>query len=318
MAKQKSSTSPFDNPVYKDEEIARKHLESIRWPNGPVCPHCGCDERIMQLKGKATRPGVYKCGDCRKQFTVTVHTVFEGSHIPINKWILATHLMCSSKKGFSAHQLHRVLGVSYKTAWFMEHRLREAMRDPMTGKMGGGGKTVEADETFIGRKTTRLGEKRPSGYADKQKVLSLVERNGKVRSFHVPAVNAETLRPILKQQIEQDTHLMTDDAGWYRNSKADNLGEHFNSHEVVSHAEKEYVRGNAHVNTAEGFFGIMKRGLNGVYQHWSQHQLHRYLNEYDFRYNYREKQGYDDTARTNQALRGIEGKRLTYNPSNAQ
>lgn len=302
-------------PFFNDEESARTYLEGQRWPDGPVCPHCGGLERIYPVKanpGKGIRKGLYQCNDCEQQFTVTVKTVFERSKIPLHKWLAATYLLCSSKKGISSKQIERSLGVTYKTAWFMTHRIREAMRDGSPGLLGGSGKTVEADETFVGRTTGRLG-KPLRGMKDKKKVLSLVERGGKVRSFHVPAVNAKTLKPIIKQQIDKSTDLMTDSATWY----VDTLGrphmdKDFNSHQSINHNINEYVRGNVHTNTIEGYFSIFKRGLNGVYQHCSEQHLKRYLCEYDFRYNYREKLGYDDIQRTNQALKGIEGKRITY------
>lgn len=310
MANDNSNISVFDNPAFTDPEKARKHLESIRWPNGPVCPHCGADERIMTLKGKATRPGVYKCGDCRKQFTVTVGTVFEGARVPLNKLVYATHLMCSSKKGISAHQLHRILGVTYKTAWFIAHRIREAMREPFEGKMGGGGHFVESDETYIGNKHYRRSKpEKASPYHSKEKVLTLVERDGQVRSFHVPQVNADTLGPIIRKQVMQDSAILTDDAGFYKA-----IGRDFAGHDTVNHSINEYVRGPIHTNTVEGYFSILKRGIGGIYQHCSPIHLKRYLAEFDFRYTFRAKLGFDDVARTNQALKGIEGKRLTYNP----
>lgn len=312
MAKKKSSISNFDNPVFSDKDAARTHLESIRWPAGPVCPHCGCYERVMTLKGKSTRPGVYKCGDCRKQFTVTVGTVFEDSHIPLNKWVYATHLLCSSKKGISAHQLHRMIGVTYKSAWFMMHRLREAMREPFEHKLGGDGHYVEADETYIGKKTYRLGEKGSTGGKGKERVMALVERDGQVRSFHVKRISADTLAPIILEQVAQDSALITDEAGHYKS-----IGTEYAGHGTVNHSIREYVRGSIHTNTIEGFFSILKRGIFGIYQHCSAKHLKRYLAEYDFRYTFRQKQGYNDEERTVQALRSIEGKRLAYNPTHS-
>lgn len=305
--------SEFNNPHFHDEDAARKHLESIRWPNGPVCPHCGALGRISRIeaqgseKGKGARPGLLFCGDCREQFTVTVGTVFEHSKVPLHKWVLATHLLCSSKKGMSGHQLSRILGVTYKTAWFMAHRIRLAMKPNYNGMLGGNG-PVEADETFVGRKP---GTQKRRGYAHKNAVLTLVERNGEVRSFHVANVTANTLKPILKEQINPDAHLMTDDAGQYRL-----IGPEFAQHDVVTHSTGEYVRGNAHTNTVEGFFSIFKRGIYGVYQHVSPCHLHRYTTEFDFRYNHRAKLGYDDSMRTTEALKGIVGKRLTYRRTN--
>jgi transposase-like protein len=301
--------SEFDDPRFHDEDAARKHLESIRWPNGPVCPHCGASGRVCRIesqskeKGKGARPGLLFCGDCRKQFSVTVGTVFEDSKIPLHKWVLATHLLCSSKKGISSLQLQRTLHVTYKTAWFMTHRIRKAMEAIPKGKLGGKA-PVEADETFIG---TKPGAKKRRGYAHKNAVLSLVERNGEVRSFHFPSVNADTLKPYLKANVLPEAHLMTDDAGQYRL-----LGPEFAQHDVVNHSTGEYVKGKAHTNTAEGFFSIFKRGIYGVYQHVSPFHLHRYTTEFDFRYNHREKLGFDDAMREAQALKGISGKRLTY------
>ncbi len=300
----------FDEARFHDEDAARKHLESIRWPNGPVCPHCGASGRVCRIesqskeKGKGARPGLLFCGACRKQFSVTVDTVFEDSKIPLHKWMLATHLLCSSKKGISSHQLSRTLGVSYKTAWFMAHRLREAMKVEYS-EMLGVNNPVEADETFVGIKPGR--KKARKGYAHKNAVLSLVERNGQVRSFHVASVNAETLRPYLKANITPNAHLMTDDGLWYHP-----IGREFAQHDVVKHSQDEYVRGNVHTNTAEGFFSILKRGIYGVYQHVSPFHLHRYTTEFDFRFNHRAKLGFDDAMREAQALKGIAGKRLTY------
>jgi len=309
---------------FTDDKAARKYLESICWPDGPVCPHCGCYERIMKLEGKSHRPGLYKCGDCREQFTVTVKTVFERSKIPMHKWVLATTLMCSSKKGISAHQLHRMLGITYKSAWFMCHRIREAMKDHK-GLLGGGGKTVEVDETFWGGEARKkLKPKKARGYHHKEKILSLVERNGRARSFHVPSISGKTIFPILKAHIAKDTHINTDEGSNYvhaaqnKENESRPLEDMFDKHSYIKHHVGEYVRGDVTTNSIEGFFSIFKRGLNGIYQHCSTQHLGKYLHEFDFRYSYREKLGYDDEARTCQALRGIKGKRLTYNPINAQ
>lgn len=300
-------------PHFHDKDIAREHLEAIRWPEGAVCPHCGGVEKIYAIKGKAARPGLYKCGDCRKQFTVTVGTVFERSKIPLNKWLMAVHLMCSSKKGISSHQLHRLLGVTYKSAWFMTHRIREAMRDDSGSMLGGGGPTVEVDETFIGKKPRAMGKK-GRGYHHKEKVFTLVERNGRARSFHVNAVNAKTLRPILKEQVDADTHIMTDEAGQYCQTST-KLSSEFASHNYVSHGIGEYVRGDVHTNTIEGYFSIFKRGMKGVFQHCSKAHLKRYLCEFDFRYNHRSALGISDSERAILALKGIDGKRLLYRDS---
>jgi transposase-like protein len=251
----------FDEPRFHDPEIARQHLESIRWPQGPVCPHCGAVDRITKLQGKAHRPGLYDCGHCRDQFTVTVGTVFERSKISLDKWLFAASLMASSKKGVSSKQVERMLGVTYKTAWFMTHRLREAMKHG-GGLLGGGGRTVEADETFVGRKP---GRKVRQGFGHKHAVFSLVERKGNVRSFHVPNVTAATLKPIIQAHMDNKSFLMTDDAGQYRI-----IGPVSASHGIINHSSKVYVDGDIHTNTAEGYFSIFKRGIYGVYHHVSE------------------------------------------------
>jgi transposase-like protein len=294
----------FDEPRFHDANIAREHLESVRWPRGPVCPHCGAVDRITTLQGKSHRPGLYECGHCRDQFTVTVGTVFERSKISLDKWLFAATLIAASKKGVSSKQIERMLGVTYKTAWFMTHRLREGMKPNGGGLLGSGGKPVEADETFIGRKP---GTKINRGYAHKEAVFSLVERNGHARSFHVPDVTGGTLKAKLLQNVAKDARLMTDDAGQYHHAKND-----FAAHEVVNHSAKEYVRGEVTTNSVEGFFSIFKRGMYGVYQHCSSHHLKRYTTEFDFRYNHRQKLGFDDTMRTEALLKGISGKCLMY------
>lgn len=294
----------LNEPRFKDDEAARQHLESIRWPHGAVCPHCGGTSRNSKLQGESHRAGLYFCGDCRTQFSVTVGTVFERSKVPLHKWVLATHLLCASKKGMSSKQLERMLGVTYKTAWFMTHRIREAMNGNAGGKLGSGGGTVEVDETYYGNKKST--QKR-RGMAHKHAVFSLVERQGKVRSFHVQNVTANTLKPIMQAHMDSAAHLMTDDAGQYRI-----LGKVSATHGVINHSSKEYVRGNVHTNTVEGFFSILKRGLIGTFHHVSEQHLQRYVNEFDFRYNYRQKLGFTDEDRTTAALRGISHKRLTY------
>lgn len=299
------SKANLQNPIYKNDDKARLHLEALRWPDGPICPHCGSVDNAAKLEGKSTRPGVHKCRGCRKPFSVTVGTLFERSHIPLSKWLLAVHLMSASKKGMSALQLSRMLGLTYKSAWFMAMRIREAMRDGSDfGPVGGGGEYVEVDETYIGNKK---GVKRTRGWRHKEAVMSLVERGGKVRSHHVPNVKADTLRPILMQQISKNAILMTDEASQYKK-----LGQEFKDHRVVQHSLYEYVRGNDYTNTIEGYFSIFKRGMKGVYQHCSSQHLKRYLSEFDFRYNEREALGVDDATRSDKALKGIEGKRLTY------
>jgi transposase-like protein len=301
------------NPIYSDENKAREHLEKLLWPEGPFCPHCGNADttRITKLEGKSTRPGVYKCNECEKPFSVTVGTVFERSHIPLNKWLYATHKLNSGKKGTSAHQLHRELGISYKSAWFMCHRIREAMVPAALTPIGGEGKTIEVDETEIGGKAkNRAYRKRIPGRKlgpKKHIVLSLVERGGGVRSMHIANVTSKTLRPAIVKTASRKSRLMTDEAKWYKR-----VGEEFVSHETVNHWKNEYVRGDVYSNTVENYFSILKRGVYGVYQHVSEAHLHRYLAEFDFRYSHRAKLGYTDGERAAKALRGIRGKRLTY------
>ncbi len=303
-------------PIFTDADAARVHLEAQVWPNGPTCPHCGNadQERITALKGKSHRAGLYQCSECTKQFTVTVGTVFERSKVPLNKWLLATYLLNSSKKGFSAHQLHRTLGVTYKTAWFMAHRIREAMGlgpEPKAGPLGGEGEVIEADTTFVGgkEKNKHVGKRnaRNIGGAGKAIVHTLVERNGRARSHHIPSVTGATLRPILNKHADKKSTLMTDTAGGYLH-----VGKTFVRHEMVDHGKDEYVRGDAYTNTVEGYFGILKRGIIGVYHSVSEAHLQRYLAEFDHRYSYRIKLGHDDQARTDKALAGIVGKRLMY------
>jgi transposase-like protein len=305
--------SVLSEPYFTDEQAAFDRLEAIVWPDGIVCPHCGVIGKAAALTGVKDklgrkRIGLKKCYACRKQFTVRVGTVFEASHVPLHIWWQAAFLMCSSKKGISSNQLHRTLGVTLKTAWFMSHRLREAMRVLQMEPLGGAGKEVEADETFIGNKRPKARNAR--GYAHKHAVVSLVERGGKVRSQHVNDVNAATLRPILKAQIDPASWLMTDESSVYRS-----IGKEFKYHFTVEHGAGEYVRGSAHTNTLEGFFSIFKRGMIGVYQHCSSAHLQRYLAEFDFRYNQRVALGIGDPQRTEAVLRGIVGKRLTYRHS---
>ena len=293
------------NPIFNDKEAARRHLEQIRWPDGAYCPHCGEAENVKLLKGKSHRPGLYKCYSCKGHFSITVGTVFERSRVPINKWILAAHLMAASKKGISAHQIHRTVGVTYKTAWFMLHRLREAMREKETGKLGGGGRFVEVDETYLVNKTKRYGKK-PSIF-DKEKVITLIERGGGARSYHVKRVTSDTVKKILNEQVFKDTAIISDQSAIYPRAVKDYAG-----HATVNHSIHEYARGSVHTNTIEGYFSILKRGLTGTYQHWSSQHLERYLSEFDFRYTYREKNGFNDSQRADILLKGIEGKRITY------
>ncbi|MBB5711557.1 IS1595 family transposase [Sphingomonas xinjiangensis] len=298
-------------PIYSDANKAREHLEALHWPQGPMCPHCGCMGNIKKLAGKSTRPGVHKCNDCEKPFTVTVGTIMEDSKIPLNKWLMAFALMSSSKKGISAHQLHRSLGITYKSAWFLAHRIREAMKSDDITPLGGAGKTVEVDETFIGgkeknrHKSMRANRNMGASWG-KETVFSLVERDGRVRSMHVASVTAANLRPIMIEQINAASMLCTDDAGQYRH-----MGRDF-SHEVVNHGSDEYVRGKAHTNTVEGYFSILKRGIIGCYFHVSPAHLHRYLAEFDFRYSNRSGVGVNDAERTELAIKGARGRRLAY------
>lgn len=290
------------NPVYSDKNKAREHLEALHWPNGPICPKCGETERVTRLASKSTRPGVVMCNPCRKPFTVTVGTIFEDSKIPLNKWLLAFRLMAGSKKGISAHQLHRSLDITYKSAWFMAHRIREAMNIEPKAPMGGPDMVVEADETYVGGKAKNRATRKP---APKKAVVALVERDGRARSFHVANVNAKTIRPLIYTDVVRTTHLMTDESPVYTG-----LGREFNGHSVVNHSAKEYVTtgGFKHSNTAENFFSIFKRGVIGTYHHMSEAHLGRYCAEFDFRYNTRK---ISDTERTEMALLGAIGKRLT-------
>ena len=293
--------SDLQNPVFHDETKAREWLEAQIWPDGPTCPHCGSWEPTA-LKGKAHRPGLYQCHDCRQQFTVTVGTLFERSKIPLSKWLMATYLLSASKKGMSTRQLSRVLGVSVKSSWFMMHRIREAMREGKSGALGGSNKVVEADETYIGGKAKNRAFGPPP---KKEPVVALVERDGSVRSFHVEAVNARTLRPILVTQIDRASFLMTDESNVYTKT-----GREFSGHGTVNHSIKEYVRGKFwHTNTMENYFSILKRGINGNYQWVSAKHLKRYLGEFDFRYNTRHVSDFERAAI---AAKGIQGKRLTY------
>jgi transposase-like protein len=300
----------LSQPFFHDEAAAYAKLECIIWPSGPVCPHCGGVERISRMKGAATRAGLLKCYQCRKQFRVTVGTVFEASHVKLHVWLQAAYLMMSSKKGISSNQLHRTLGVTLKTAWFMSHRLREAMVSGVLTPMGGNGSALEADETYIGKaREKRAGER---GADHKRKVVSLVERGGEVRSFHIDKVNAKTVGELLASEVDPATRLVADESAVY--TKA---GTAFAAHETVNHRAEEYVRGAAYTNTVEGFFSIFKRGMKGIYQHCSEAHLHRYRCEFDFRCNHRVALGVNDPQRTESALRGIVGKRLTYRDSSA-
>ena len=311
----------LDDAALQDDDLAREWFEARLWPNGPVCPHCGSTDRgVTKLqgqggpKGKRHRPGLYQCNACREQFTVTVGTVMERSKILLHIWLKAMYLIAASKKGISTNQLHRMLGVSLKSTWFLMHRIREAMREPYLGTlMGGRGQPVQADETFVGRKTTRAGEVRKRGYSAKEPIITLIDGK-QARSFHVPEVNGATLKPILREQISPAAMVFTDEASYYRGIGADFPAGHF----TVTHALGEYVRGGATVNACENYFSILKRGITGVYQHVSPTHLKRYVAEFDFRYNNRIGLGVDDMARTEKLARGASGKRLTYKRTRQQ
>ena len=301
------------SPEFIDADKARDWLERELWADGRPCPHCGVVDRSTRIGGTTARPGLYMCNDCRKQFTVTVGTLYERSKIPLNKWLAATHLMMASKKGISALQIGRMLGLSKKTAWFLCHRIRESLRDTDLTPLGGEGMTVEADETYVGGKEKNKHRSKRNadhiGGVGKEMVFSLVERQGRVRSHHLANISAKNLRPLLEEQLADAsaTKFMTDGEGQYRI-----IGPMFKSHEVVNHGIGEYVRGDAHTNTIEGYFSILKRGIIGTYHHVSGEHLKRYLAEFDFRYNHREALGVSDRERMVKAIPGIVGKRLTY------
>ena len=305
-------------PRFTDADAAREHLEALHWPGGPFCPKCGSVEakRLPDQRGKPSkrhpegsiRKGLVQCNGCRQQFTVTVGTVFEDSKVPLNKWLLAVHLLCASKKGISAHQMHRMLGVTYKTAWFMAHRIREAMIPGDNGPMGGDGGIVEADETFIGRVP---GESRMAIH-NMNKVVSLIERaTGRATSVVITGlISSGTVGKVLHDHVSRKAHLMTDEGRHYGA-----IGRDYAAHHTVNHSAGEYVRKGAPeytTNTIEGFFGIFKRGMRGIYQHCGSQHLQRYLREFDFRYTNRSGNGVNDDQRADLALQGITGKRLTY------
>ncbi len=298
---------------FSDEDKAREFLEAIRWPDGPVCPHCGVIGEAYKLQGKSTRPGLWKCKGCRKPFTVTVGTIFADSHIPLSKWLLAYHLLCASKKGMSAHQLHRMLKVTYRSAWFMAHRIRYTMtQEPLSSKLNG---VIEIDETYVGGKprvkhpqTVSLkgrAQDRVSGMVRKAAVVSVLQRGGRVQSQHVQKVTAENLRPIVEQMVAEDAHVMTDSSSVLKGALMTR------KHDQVNHSADEYVRYENGVcittNSIEGFFATLKRGINGVYHHVGKQHLHRYLSEFDFRYNSRKEK---DGDRTLLAIKGADEKRL--------
>lgn len=304
-------SSALSAPHFHDEIAATAYVEARIWPNGAVCPHCGGVDRVGKLAGKSTRPGLWKCYQCRKPFTVKIGTIFESSHVALHIWLQAMYLIAGSKKGISSNQLHRILGVTLKTAWFMSHRIREAMRTGGLAPMGGDGGVVEVDETYIGIKD---GAVKGKSYHHKMGVLSLVDRTtGEARSAIITAPTLAQVGPIMKANLARETRLMTDEAYLYRG-----IGKFFASHESVRHGFGEYVRGEAHTNTIEGFFSIFKRGMRGIYQHCREKHLHRYLAEFDFRYSNRAGLGYNDADRADLLLDGVVGKRLTYQQTGAR
>jgi transposase-like protein len=308
----------FSQPHFRDDTAAREYLETVLWPEGPVCPHCGVVNHAYATK----RPGIFRCAEkeCRKDFTVTMRTVMERSKIALHKWLQAFHLMCSSKKGVSAHQLHRSLDIGYEAAWFMCHRIREAMRDGGLAPLGGGGSVVEADETYFGdvpeasrrqfKTTGRPFQKSKHGFGNKRAIVSLVERGGRVRSFHPANADGETVTKIVRENIARETRLHTDESNLYHR-----VGREFAAHETITHSAKEYARGDVTTNSVEGYFSIFKRGMRGIYQHCSEKHLHRYLAEYDFRFNHRSALGFNDGERAALAVKYATGKRLAYHGS---
>lgn len=310
--------STLSQDRFHSEEAAYAYVEAKLWPNGPVCPHCGGTEKIGKLKGKSTRIGVHKCYDCKKPFTVKVGTIFEQSHVKMHLWLQAIFLMASSKKGVSSNQLHRTLGVTLKTAWFMSHRIREAMRTGALEPLGGNGKVVEADETYYGKREVQavseqrgdrpyISTKPGKGISNKNPILSLVERGGNVRSFHIRQANKENVQELVRANIDRESTLYTDESRLYSG-----IDSHVADHDTVHHASGEYVRGAVHSNTVESYFSVFKRGMRGVYQHCKEKHLHRYLAEFDFRHNHRIAVGVHDVERAEAMLLNVKGKRLTY------
>lgn len=302
---------------FHDEAAAYSFVESRVWPEGPICPHCGCVDRISPMKGKSTRVGVYKCYQCRKPFTVKVGTVFEASHVPMRHWLQAMFLMSSSKKGISSNQLSRTLGCTLKTAWFISHRVRKAMEQVGIEPLGGAGQIVEMDETYHGDKDviTKRTIRGRAAHSSKRSIVSLVERGGSVRTFHVQRADKKTITAIIASNVAREAHLNTDESRLYADAHM-----HVEKHSSVRHASGEYVRyendATIHSNTIENVFSVFKRGMRGTYQHCGEKHLHRYLAEFDFRYNNRTARGISDVARTDMAIRGIVGKRLTYKTIN--
>lgn len=310
-------SSVLNQKHFHDEAAAYRFLEGHIWPDGRICPHCGVVGESGALKGKSTRPGVYKCYACRKPFTVKVGTIFEASHVKLHIWLQAIFLLSSSKKGMPSNQLSRVLGITLKSAWFLSHRVREAMRDGSLAPMGGEGQTIEADETYFGSKAVKptmrtsgkpfLRTKYGRGASSKRAIVSLVQRGGEVRSFHVDRADKQTIANIVTKNVTRESRLFTDESALYKGADG-----HVSQHEAVNHSREEWVRGDIHTNTIEGVFSIFKRGMKGVYQHCKEKHLHRYLAEFDFRYNNRVALGVHDEGRAISAIKGARGKRLTY------
>jgi len=301
--------SILSKPYFHNEEAAYEFVESKLWPNGACCPRCKETERVGKMGGKSTRIGTYKCYKCRKPFTVKVGTIFEASHVKMHLWLQAIFLIASSKKGISSNQLHRTLGVTLKTAWFMSHRIREAMKDDVAGNFGSGGGLVEVDETYMGKVQ---GHGAGGHLGKKRKILSLIDRETKqAKTMVVDKVGVETIMPIVKENLAREAKLMTDGAGFYKK-----IGQQFPEHHVVNHAQGEYVRGQFHTNTVENYFSVFKRGMKGTYQHCGHHHLNRYLAEFDFRYNNRAALEVDDSERAERLLTAVVGKRLTYQTVN--
>lgn len=307
---------------FHDEAAAYRFVEKRVWPNGPVCPHCGGTERISAMKGKSTRMGTYKCYQCRKPFTVKIGTIFESSHVAMHLWLQAIFLMASSKKGISANQLHRTLGVTLKTAWFMAHRIREAMREGGLGPLGGEGQTVEADETYLWKATDqspsqqRKGRpylKRKAGTINKRAILGLIERGGAVRTFHVKQATKVNVAELVNKNVAKESVFYTDESRLYTE-----VGKTFADHQTVRHSAGEYARNGVHSNTIESYFSVFKRGMRGTYQHCAEKHLHRYLAEFDFRHNRRVALKVSDRERAENILSGVSGKRLTYETASAR
>lgn len=305
--------SSLTNPIFHDADKAREYLEAMLWPKGAICPKCEAVDCATKVQGKTARAGLYMCNACRKQFTVTVNTIYERSHIPLNKWLFATFLMCASKKGMSAHQISRMLELPYKTSWFMCHRIRYGMKEKkkVLSPLGGKNKVVECDESYVGGKARNRKNYVPPKYA----VFGLVERGGKVRSQHIESVTGNNIGRIMREQIDSASFIMTDEAPVYKT-----FGEEFAGHGSVNHSKEEYAKlgGFIHTNSIENFFSLMKRAIVGVYHSVSPQHLNLYLAERDFVFNHRSKLGFDDAARTTMALKSIVGKRLTYRRTDGQ